>query len=167
MDRYTYRPPLKPGPALALAAGCFALCAALLVSLGITDRQSGLTRTACALFALVGITVTARFLLPSYIYVLERGRVSIQRVQGTKSVRVAAFSLSDVEGIYGRAELKALEGQSGRIKDKRSYCRNMYVRQPVVLIVSDTEGRLAVFLEADEYFSGQLTQHWKAWQGIL
>jgi hypothetical protein len=75
--------------------------------------------------------------------------------------------LSDVEGIYGRAEFKALEGQSGRIKIKRSYCRNMCVRQPVTLVVSDTEGRVAVLLETDEYFSGQLRQHWQVWQGTL
>lgn len=167
MDRYTYRPPQKPGPALALAGGLFALCAALLILLGMKHSLDGFTRTVCAVLAMSGIAVTARFLLPSYIYVLERGRVTVSRVQGKNSIRIAAFSLSDVEGIYDRAEFKTLEAQSGRIKNRRSYCRNLYVRQTVVLVVSGTAGRAVVLLEADKFFSDQLRRYWETWNGML
>ena len=161
MDRYTYRPPKRTGPAAALAGGCFMLSAALLVSLRMSGSLTGLVVTACASLLLCGVAVTSRFILSSFIYVLDKGVLSVFRIQGSKSVRISAVSLSEVEEIFDRKALRHYEKKQGKIRTRRNYCCNLYVREPYALVLSEDGTSTAVFLEADELFIDQIKIIWK------
>ena len=144
----SYVPPRRTGGNLLCCAvpGAVALCFFTVSQTSLSPRW--LWQLLTVIFLAVTLSLLNRYLLCSYRYTVENGKLAIVRVQGKRELRVCLADLGDLKKITDREGFEALK--SGyRLAN---FTVNFHPVDPKYLMFDSDGEKYALIVETDPAF---------------
>ncbi len=155
-QNYVLKPQRKAKQAILL---CFCLLVLSVTSFYLAElflpaRAFG--QLIAAIFLLLFIQITNKYLLTEYEYALEDQLLHLSLRQGKKIKHLGSIPLSDRCVLMTKQEFAA-QKKKGTVTGRLSYCQNLFAEYHVLLCPQE-KGAACVCLELDETFVRLLKQ---------
>lgn len=107
---------------------------------------------------LLGVVwISTRFLLTDYRYRYEDGVLHLSSRQGKREKHLGSLPLPEGLRIFTKAQWQENKKEY-KIKNRFSYCQNLFPKHPYYLLCPEEESYLLLILEPDETLLGLLKE---------
>ena len=172
---YKYAPKKEIKNAAVFSGIClFSAATLMIIPVFILDFRI-IYQLSAVIFATAGVQITSRFIISSYIYILDETNFIIVKISGRKPTQVCNVSLETAIGISKnlrhlkhsgksdksdnlekKSKLPESEYQSGETKIKMNFCQNMFPDKTYTYDFEFNQKKSAVIFEADENFVAEM-----------